>query len=48
MDFDIKNMVTKGFSEDSERILALESNNFEKCENNNIMGYEDYYISVKE
>jgi hypothetical protein len=47
-DFDIKNIVTKSLGEDSERILALESNNFEKCENKDIIGYDDYYISVKE
>jgi len=44
MNFDIENIVTKGLAEDSERILALESKNFERCENNSIVKYDNYYI----
>lgn len=48
LDFHIENIVTKCLSEDSQRILALVNTKFEKCENNNIVGYNDYYISVKD
>lgn len=47
MDFDIKNIVTKAITDDLSRTLALENNSFEKCENNSIIKYNDYYIKRK-
>ena len=40
----IENIITKGLVEHSQRILSLESSNFKKCENSDIIGYDSYYI----
>ena len=46
-DFDIDNIIIKATQDDTERVLALENNNFEKLQSNSIISYSDYYIKRK-
>ncbi|MGH4123204.1 MAG: hypothetical protein ACREV6_09800 [Clostridium sp.] len=46
-DFDIENIIIKATKDDTQRTLALENNRFEKCGNNSIVPYNDYYLKRK-
>ena len=46
-DFAIESIIIKATIDDTQRTLALENNRFEKCENNRILPYNDYYIKRK-
>ena len=47
-DFDIENIVTKASQVDTQRILALKNNKFEKLEDNTLIRYSDYFIKRKQ
>ena len=47
LDFAISNIIIKATEDDTQRVLALENNNFEELKNNSFIRYSVYYIKRK-